>query len=69
MKIAIADIAIESCTFSPLPTTLADFTLWRGNDLLACYPFLALYPDVTFVPLLAARALPGGVVVAPPTSR
>ncbi len=61
-KIAIAGIAIESCTFSPLLTTLDDFTLWRGNDLLARYPFLAAYADVTFVPLLAARALPGGVV-------
>src|SRR5262245_7578118 len=62
MKIAIAGIAIESCTFSPLPTTLDDFRPWRGNDLLACYPFLAAYADVTFVPLLVARALPGGVV-------
>jgi microcystin degradation protein MlrC len=62
MKIAIAGIAIESCTFSPLATTLEDFTLWRGNDLLARYPFLSAYADVTFVPLLVARALPGGAV-------
>ncbi len=62
MKIAIAGIAIESCTFSSLPTTLDDFRLWRRDDLLACYPFLAAYADVTFVPLLAARALPGGAV-------
>jgi len=62
MRIAIAGMAIESCTFSPLPTTLQDFTLWRGSDLLARYPFLTAYADVTFVPLLAARALPGGAV-------
>ena len=62
MRIAIAGMAIESCTFSPLTTTLEDFTLWRGSDLLARYPFLAAYADVTFVPLLAARALPGGAV-------
>jgi len=62
MRIAIAGMAIESCTFSPLTTTLEDFTLWRGNDLLARYPFLGAYADVTFVPLLATRALPGGVV-------
>ena len=62
MRIAIAGMAIESCTFSPLITTLGDFTLWRENDLLARYPFLAAYADVTFVPLLVARALPGGVV-------
>jgi microcystin degradation protein MlrC len=62
MRIAIAGIAIESCTFSPLATTLGDFTLWRGTDLLARYPFLAAYADVTFVPLLVARALPGGAV-------
>jgi microcystin degradation protein MlrC len=57
MRIAIAGMAIESCTFSPLTTTLEDFTLWRGSDLLARYPSLAAYADVTFVPLLAARAL------------
>jgi len=62
MRIAIAGMAIESCTFSPLITTLGDFTLWRESDLLARYPFLAAYSDVTFVPLLAAGALPGGVV-------
>jgi microcystin degradation protein MlrC len=62
MKIAIAGIAIESCTFSPLTTTLEDFRLWRGSDLLVRYPFLAAYTDVTFVPLLVASALPGGVV-------
>ncbi|HEX5688530.1 MAG TPA: M81 family metallopeptidase, partial [Roseiflexaceae bacterium] len=62
MKIAIAGIAIESCTFSPILTTLVDFQQWRGDELLARYPFLAAYPDVTFVPLLAARALPGGAV-------
>ena len=50
MKIAIAGIAIESCTFSSHPTTLDDFRLWRGDDLLACYSFLAAYAEVTFVP-------------------
>jgi microcystin degradation protein MlrC len=37
MHIAIAGMAIECCTFSPLLTSLSDFTLWRGDALLGHY--------------------------------
>jgi len=64
MKIAIAGIATESCTFSSLPTRLEDFRVHREEDpeFLMDYPSLVGYPDVTFVPLLRARAMPGGPV-------
>lgn len=64
MKIAIAGIATESCTFSSLPTRLEDFRVHREEDpeFLMDYPSLVDYPDATFVPLLRARAMPGGPV-------
>lgn len=66
MKIAIGGIATESCTFSTLPTQLEDFTILRPDAATwpEMYPFLAEYPEVEFVPLLKARALPGGPVDA-----
>ena len=60
MRVAIGGIACECCTFSPLPSELAEFRVLRGAELLALYPFLKDHPDVTFVPLVKARALPGG---------
>lgn len=63
MRIAIGGIATENCTFSPLPTRFDDFTLHRGETFLHRYPFLAEF-DAEFVPLLWARALPGGAVEA-----
>jgi hypothetical protein len=68
MPITMAGIAIESPTVSPLLTRLDDGILWWGSDPLAHYPLLAAYVDVTWVPLVLAHALPGGVV-ARPTSR
>lgn len=62
MKIAAAGIAIECATFSPLPSDLSDFNLLRGADLLSRYPFAATKPDIDFVPVLHANALPGGVL-------
>ena len=64
VRIAIGGIASESCTFSPLPTRREDFQVLEGGALLAQYPFLAAYEGVTFVPLLRARAMPGGPVDA-----
>lgn len=65
-RIGIGGIAIESCTFSPLLTGRADFhEVLRGAEMLARYPFLAADfggGEVEWVPLLHARALPGGVV-------
>ncbi len=63
MRIAIGGIAIECCTFSPLPTLLDDFAVDRGDGFAERYPFLADM-NVDVVPLLRARALPGGPVMA-----
>lgn len=66
-------IAIEISTFSPLPSTLADFTILRGDELLTRYPFLPGWQlhqdgrardDVTWLPCLHARAIPGGPMTA-----
>lgn len=64
MRIALGGVATESCTFSPLPTRLEDFTIQRGTDFLGRYPFLDDDPSdgAEFVPLQYARAIPGGPV-------
>ena len=62
MRIAIGGLAIECCTFSPLPTRLDDVRQLRGDQLLAEYPFLDSFPGVTFVPLIRGRATPGGIL-------
>ena len=62
MRIAIGGMATESCTFSPCPTRLSDFRLFRGQDLLQRYPCLIQYPQVSFTPGVMARAMPGGPV-------
>jgi len=65
-RIGIAGIAIESSTFSPHRSTVADFRLSRGEELIARYPFLRagepLVHQAEWVPLLHAVALPGGAV-------
>ncbi len=63
LRIAIGGLSTESCTFSPLPTRLTDFTLNRGGVFLNRYPFLSEF-DAEFVPLMWARALPGGSIEA-----
>ncbi|ONI78871.1 microcystin degradation protein MlrC [Actinosynnema sp. ALI-1.44] len=64
MRIGIAGIAIESSTFSPHRTGLADFRVTRGADLLARYAWTGDESlDVEWVPLLHAVSLPGGAVV------
>ena len=62
LKIAAAGIAIECATFSPLPSELSDFEVLRGDALLARYPFAATHPDIDFVPIMQAHAVPGGVL-------
>jgi microcystin degradation protein MlrC len=59
-RIAIGGIAIESSTFSPHRSSGADFTVRGGDDLLARYA--PLPTDVDWLPLVHARALPGGAV-------
>ncbi|HWG02865.1 MAG TPA: M81 family metallopeptidase [Trebonia sp.] len=70
-RIGIAGIAIESSTFSPHRTGLADFTVTRDDALLARYEWLTgeggparWAAGVDWIPLLHARALPGGAVEA-----
>jgi microcystin degradation protein MlrC len=68
-RIGIAGIAIESSTFSPHRTGLADFTVTRGDALLGRYEWLSPRPApwaaaAEWVPLLHARSLPGGAVEA-----
>lgn len=66
LRIGIAGIAIESSTFSPHRSTVADFRVTRDADLLARYDFLGgdLVDGVEWVPLLHAVSLPGGPVTA-----
>jgi microcystin degradation protein MlrC len=59
-RIAIGGMAIESSTFSPHRSGLLDFTIVRGAELLARYDSLPTHID--WVPLVYARALPGGAV-------
>ena len=63
MRIGIAGIAIESSTFSPHRTGMADFRVTRGADLLARYTWTRDSP-VEWIPLLHAVSLPGGAVLA-----
>ncbi|WP_442866947.1 M81 family metallopeptidase [Actinomyces sp. B33] len=63
-RIAVCGIHIESSTFTPYTSTADDFAVTRGPDLMARYEWRgadwALAVD--WVPILHARALPGGVV-------
>jgi microcystin degradation protein MlrC len=62
VRIGIAGIAIESSTFSPHRTGLADFRVTRDDSLLARYTWTA-DTSVEWVPLLHAVSLPGGAVL------
>ncbi|PID79122.1 microcystin degradation protein MlrC [bacterium DOLZORAL124_64_63] len=62
MRIGLAGISCECCTFSPWLSRAADFVELRGEDLLAEYGFLAEFPQVEAVPLQRARAIPGGSI-------
>ncbi|MFO8002521.1 MAG: M81 family metallopeptidase [Marinilabilia sp.] len=65
-RIAIAGLAIESSTFSPLRSTVEDFRVRRGEDVFSYYPFMS--PDsahrqrAEWVPALRGHAIPGGIV-------
>ncbi|MGV9308450.1 M81 family metallopeptidase [Nonomuraea sp. NPDC004354] len=66
LRIAIGGVHIESSTFSPHLSTTDDFEVTRGAALLARYGWLAptapWAEDVEWIPLVHARALPGGAV-------
>jgi microcystin degradation protein MlrC len=59
-RIAIGGVHIESSTFSPHRSAATDFDVRRGPELLIRYEDLP--PDIDWIPLVHARALPGGVV-------
>ncbi|GAA2206603.1 M81 family metallopeptidase [Nonomuraea monospora] len=64
MRIAICGVHIESSTFSPHLSGAGDFTVTRGQALLDRYDWLGdpWAADVEWVPVVHARALPGGAV-------
>ena len=66
MRIALGGIHTESNTFNPVATRGEDFRVLRGNALLSDPGFAALatLDDHEVLPLLYARALPGGPVEA-----
>ena len=59
LRIAIGGMHIESSTFSPHRSGAAEFSVTRGDALLSRYD---LAPDIEWIPLVHARALPGGPV-------
>lgn len=61
-RIAVGGIHIESSTFTTYISEQKDFIVRQGPELLERYPWHKNYPDVELVPLIHARALPGGVV-------
>ena len=67
LRLGIGGIATESCTFSPLHTTIDDFTIWRGDGRQEIYPYLPAWTwrdrdAIEFIPCLKAWATPGGQV-------
>jgi microcystin degradation protein MlrC len=66
LRVAIGGIHIESSTFSPHLSTAHDFEVTRGDALLARYDWLSparpWAADVEWLPIVHARALPGGAV-------
>lgn len=68
LRVAIGGIHIESSTFSPHLSTADDFEVTREAALLSRYGWLSppqpWAADVEWIPLVHARALPGGVVDA-----
>lgn len=68
-RIGIGGIAIESSTFSPLPSTSDNFVQQRGEEIAANYPYFENgtfegRDDVTWLGTLKARSIPGGPITA-----
>ncbi len=65
MRIAVGGIHTECSTYSPVLMAVDDFRVLRGEDLLASDYFGFLNAEgVEHLPLLHARAVPGGPVSA-----
>ena len=67
-RIAQVGIGTESSTFAPHRTGDDDFTVTRGEEVHADSAYLhdhrlPDFPQVEFVPLMDARAMPGGPVL------
>jgi microcystin degradation protein MlrC len=63
MRIAVGGIHTECSTYSPVLMATEDFRVFRGSDLLAMEYFNFLDADgVDHLPLLHARAVPGGPI-------
>jgi microcystin degradation protein MlrC len=63
MRIAVGGIHIECSTYNPHPTLERDFRIVRGAELLQAPNFAYLKDfEAEFLPLLHARAVPGGPV-------
>src|SRR4051812_16850462 len=66
MRIAVGGLHTECSTYSPVLMAIEDFCVLRGADLIADEYFSFLKTrDVDPVPLLHARAVPGGPVSRP----
>lgn len=68
-RIGIGGIAIESSTFSPLPSVTENFVIHRGEEIVASYPYFENgtfegRQDVTWLGTLKARSIPGGPIAA-----
>ena len=64
-KIAMLGMASENCTFSQARTKTEDFEILLGQRLAQTrYAFLkdTRFAEATFLPLMHARALPGGMI-------
>lgn len=62
-KIAVGGIHIESSTFTPYISGDKDFMIRRGQEIIDSHPYMEKFKDkVEIIPLVHARALPGGVV-------
>lgn len=63
MRIAVGGIHIECSTYNPVLTRTEDFSVLRGTELTAA-PYFAFLGDyaATWLPLLHARAVPGGPI-------
>ncbi len=66
-RIGIGGIAIESSTFSPLPSVTDNFVINRGEEIVANYPYFENgtfegREDVTWLGTLKARSIPGGPI-------
>lgn len=66
MRVAVGGIHTECSTYSPVLMTVEDFRVLRGEDLLRSDYFGFLSAEgINHLPLLHARAIPGGPVSRP----